>query len=150
MRAIESLFLCPVILAFSTAAQADEADDPAAVRVAIGRRNVQYAEAVTRQDVPAFLSLFTDDATILYVGQTVKGKNEREQAAKEQLSRVKNPVLKTTQLDVRGDLAYEVGEYMVTGRSDGTISSGSYLVIWKQEKGGLWKIHVEATLPSGK
>src|SRR4051812_36747050 len=73
----------------------DKPDDTAAVRKAIAAQNAKYAEAVTRQDLPAFMALFTDDATVMQVGKTYKGKKEREAAAKGQLAAIKEPVLKT-------------------------------------------------------
>src|SRR5262249_7529650 len=131
----------------STAWADKKADDVAAVRKAIAAQNAKYVEAVNKQDVPAFLALFTDDATLLYAGKTVKGKKAREEAAKVQVAAVKDPLFKTTEVDVRSDLAYEEGEYTVTARAGGKKTSGTYLVIWKRQKDGAWKIHVEATLP---
>jgi len=150
MREVLLVCLCAVATWFASTARADEKpDDVAAVRKAIAAQNTRYAESVNKQDVAAFLDLFTEEATVMQVGRTIKGKKAREAAAEEQVAAVKDPVLKTTEVDVRNDLAYEVGEYTVTSREGGKKTSGTYLVIWKKQRDGVWKIHVESTLPGG-
>ena len=42
----------------------------------------------------------------------------------------------------------DLPEIAVTGRSNGQKSSGSYLVVWKKQKDGTWKIHIDASLPA--
>ena len=143
------LGLCVLATATSLAFTDDRPDKVAAVRKAIAAQNAKYAKAVTKRDLRAFMALFTDDATVMQVGKSIKSKKEREAAAKNQFASVTESVLETNELDVRGDLAYEVGKYTVTAREGREKASGSYLVIWKRQKGGEWLIHIEATLPGG-
>jgi uncharacterized protein (TIGR02246 family) len=138
-----SACVCALILARAPAA--DNVDEVAAVRKAIAAQNVKYAKAVSEMDVPSYLSLYTDDATLLYSGKAVKGRTARENAAKSQLAATTDPTFKQLEVDVRGDLAYEVGEYTVMPRAGGNRMKGTYLVVWKRQQDGEWKIHVEAS-----
>jgi hypothetical protein len=60
MRVKRFLLASVVLILLPVAARsAGKADDAAKVRKAIMEQNAKYAEAVTKQDLPAFLSLFT-------------------------------------------------------------------------------------------
>ncbi len=53
---------------------------------------------------------------------------------------VKDVNLKTLELNKKGDIAIEVGEYSLKADDGNEIDVGKFMVIWKQEGGG-WKLH---------
>ena len=48
--------------------------------------------------------------------------------------------LRTSELEVSGDTAIEVGNYRLTDKKKKTLDTGKYIVIWKKE-GKDWKLH---------
>ncbi len=132
-------------LILAAAPAAENVDEAETVRNAIAAQNAKYAKAVTAMDVQTYLSLYTDDAILLYSGKAVKGRAARQKEAESQLAAAKDPIFKPIEVDVRRDLAYEAGEYTVTSRRNGNKIKGTYLVVWKKQPDGEWKIHVEAT-----
>jgi ketosteroid isomerase-like protein len=59
---------------------------------------------------------------------------------------VKEARLETLEVEVRDDLAYEVGKFELTVRpqgGEGAKIRGKYVVVWKREEGGGWKMHVD-------
>ena len=48
--------------------------------------------------------------------------------------------LKTVDLEADGNMAYELGSYVLTGNS-GQLDEGKYVVVWKRESDGAWKWH---------
>jgi uncharacterized protein (TIGR02246 family) len=127
---------------------ADNPDEVGEVRRAIADQNVAYRAAVNGADAAALLALFTDDATVMLTGMTIKGRPALQEHAESMVRRLRNPTFKSLEVDVRNDLAYEVGQYTVENL-EGAQTSGAYLVVWKKQPGGKWKIHVEATLLGG-
>ena len=125
---------------------ADKPDDAAKVRDAIAKQNAAYIAAVNKSDAAALVDLFTDDATVMLIGKTIKGKQSIQKHAEAIGKEYRNDVFKSLDVEVRDDLAYEVGEYAVETVA-GRKSSGTYLAVWKKQAHGKWKIHVEATLP---
>lgn len=115
------------------------------VRITIQGNETRYGQAMQRGDVALYTSLFAPDATVLRGNLVMKGRANLAQAFK------KSPRFKSVQfaikdVDVSGDLAYEVGSYTVTLAS-GKVNTGNYVEIWKHQPDGSWKIQVEATVP---
>ncbi len=48
--------------------------------------------------------------------------------------------LKTSELEIHGDLATEVGSYVDTGADGAHVDHGKYMVMWKKVDGN-WKLH---------
>ena len=48
--------------------------------------------------------------------------------------------LETVELESQGDLAVEVGRYILAGADGGAIDNGKYIVVWHHD-GGTWKLH---------
>ncbi len=45
-----------------------------------------------------------------------------------------------------GDTAYEIGKYSLTIQAEGQAAmadSGKYVVVWKRQADGTWKLHVD-------
>ena len=40
-----------------------------------------------------------------------------------------------------GDLAYDTGHFTATGLDGSILNTGKWIVIWKRESSGNWKIH---------
>ena len=44
--------------------------------------------------------------------------------------------------EVDGKMAYDLGNYVLTGNS-GPIDEGKYIMVWKQETDGAWKYYYD-------
>jgi ketosteroid isomerase-like protein len=54
--------------------------------------------------------------------------------------------LKSTEVESNGDLAYEVGDFSLDVPGEGgsfTTSTGNYLVVWKRDADGVWRLKVD-------
>jgi ketosteroid isomerase-like protein len=48
--------------------------------------------------------------------------------------------LESTELEVLGDTAVEVGRFVLLGAGGAEADRGKFIVVWKQQ-GGLWRVH---------
>jgi hypothetical protein len=48
--------------------------------------------------------------------------------------------IETTELEVYGDMAHEVGRYTVEAADASEADAGMYIVLWKRE-GSVWRMH---------
>lgn len=58
---------------------------------------------------------------------------------------IKAARLETKEIEERGDLAVEVGQYTLTIQPDGGAAMtdvGKYVVVWK-DNGSIWKLHID-------
>ncbi len=58
---------------------------------------------------------------------------------------IKAAKLETKELEERGDLAVEIGQYTLTIQPEGgevMTDVGKYVVVWKDD-GGTWKLHTD-------
>lgn len=107
------------------------------------RNNIkQMTEAVSNKDASGFASLFMEDAFMKFPGQEpLEGrdaiKDAQEQMIKQGIAKLD---LETREIELFGDLAYEVGEYELFVGDGTSIDNGNYLTVWKRN-GDDWKIH---------
>jgi len=113
-----------------------------AVRQAVDEGNRKFGAAAARKDYAGMAALYTANAKVLPPdAPIVSGKKAIEEfwrsaATALGLTDVK---LKTVDLEVTGDTAYEVGE------ADLKLGSGQakvkYLVVWLRGDDGQWRLH---------
>ena len=125
---------------------AETATDPGAEQ-AIQEVNRRFIDAVERGDAAGLAALYTSDSVLLPAGAPmVRGPGEIEQAFRGMMGMgVERIELRTEELSVQGDTAYEVGTATVTVRPPGQEpiqDPGKYVVIWKRQ-GGNWRLHVD-------
>lgn len=130
--------------------QQARAADEAAIRAA----SAAWSQAATAKDLDKAVSFYSDDALVLPdKAPAIKGvENFRKDWAP--LLALPGPGLswKTSALEVArsGDLAYETGAYnFITTDKKGksTDYKGKYLVIWKKQSDGAWKVAVDTDNP---
>ena len=119
----------------------------------------KYIEAVVKADVAALSGFYTDDAIV--IAPNVKashGRAEIDTANKTMLTMAKFTGLKlhTEDLQVVGsDIGIETGTYEQTLQPKGKTlhDTGNYLVVWKKQAAGGWKIYrlaYDSELPAPK
>ncbi len=119
-----------------------------AVRSRIEETNAQFTSAVNRGDTSAVAALYTEDATILPPNaQPVHGRTGAKALFDAMIAQMGLPklTLATQQVTELGDTAYEVGSYTMKLQppTGAMTDSGKYVVIWKRQRSGDWKLHVD-------
>ena len=113
------------------------------VRQFIDEENRKFGAAVARKDYAGMAALYTEDAKVLPPdGPIVSGRKAIEELWRTTANAfgVTDATLKTIDLQVVGETAYEVGE------ADLKLSSGQqakvkYLVVWTKGRDGQWRLH---------
>ena len=118
------------------------------VQQAIEDTDARFVEAYNRGDVASVAALYTDDAVLLPPNsETLRGR----QAIQEfwngawQMG-VREVMLQTVSVEDSGHLAYEIGAYTLKIQPEGgeaTTDKGKYVVIWKRQADGSWKLAVD-------
>lgn len=128
-------------VATATAADAGEA------RQAIEAANARFVEAVKRGDTTdAVVANYADDAIVMAPGtEAWRGRDavRRGFAGMTTAAPVREMSLKVDDVMVGGDLAVESGTYEMTmqPRTGAEVKDkGKYLVVWKRQADGSWKI----------
>ena len=135
--------------------QQGAADDFAAVRHAVDSLNATMADAVRRRDSLTAGSLYDIDAMVMPEGMTAAAGRAAIQARfGDLLSHLAaaNVTLTTQDVTVSGDLAVETGRYAwaLTPKSGKTmVDSGKYVVVWKKQADGSWKIYRDVSNHDG-
>ena len=109
--------------------------------------NEKYINSIMEDDLAKFLSLFTDDATVMNPFQpTMKGKHALTTHWYTNMSRGDATASADVQiLDIwsSGNLIYERGSYQITfNQHKSKIISvhGSYFTVWEKQEDGSYKI----------
>jgi uncharacterized protein (TIGR02246 family) len=116
--------------------------DTAAVRHSVNEGNRKFSAAAARKDYAGMAALYTDNAKVLPPdAPVVTGRKAIEEFWRTAATALglADVTLKTVDLEVTGDTAYEVGE------ADLKLSSGQvkvkYLVVWLRGGDGQWRLH---------
>jgi uncharacterized protein (TIGR02246 family) len=144
---------CFVLL--SCVPPATEEMDVEKVRMAIEEANAKFGDVVRQGDAAALADLYTDDATLLPPdSEMIKGKEGIEAFWSGGIQMgIKGLALTTVDVYGSGDLAYEIGKFILTIQPEGQEpieQKGKYVVVWKKTTDGSWKLHVDIfnyTLP---
>ena len=122
--------------------------DETQIRKSIDKANAQYCEVVKKGDLSGILEIYTDDATIIPPGGAILKGKEAIQAVYEGLLKGGLKEIKMITLEIGGmdDMVYEIGKTKVLIQPEGLEAfsdSSKYMVIWKQQADGLWKVHAD-------
>lgn len=125
-----------------------ETFDVVQVRKSIEEAIAKYSEAIRRGNVAGVVDVYTVDATMVPPdGEMVKGKQAIEEFYKKLFQMgMKEIVLTTIEVGGSGDTAYEIGKTKVRIQPEGQAAmtdSTRYLVIWKRQAVGTWKVHID-------
>jgi uncharacterized protein (TIGR02246 family) len=141
------LFVLGLSLALLSCAKPEEWD-VAAVRKAIEEGNAKWTEAYNRGDAAAVAALYTDEATVMPPNsEMVKGRQGIQGLWNSFMTMgVKDVTLTTMDVGGGGNTAYETGNYSLTIQPESQAAmtdSGKYVVVWKKQADGTWKLHVD-------
>jgi uncharacterized protein (TIGR02246 family) len=125
-----------------------EAFDVVQVRKSIEKANAKYSEAIREGNVAGVVDVYTVDAAMVPPdGEIVKGRQAIEELYKKFFQMgMKEIVLTTIEVGGSGDTAYEIGKTKVRIQPEDQAAmtdSTKYLVIWKRQAVGTWKVHVD-------
>jgi uncharacterized protein (TIGR02246 family) len=117
------------------------------IRDAITSAVRTFSDAFRRRDAAAVAAWYTADATLLPPDSPMKRGRDTIQSFWQVAmdTGVTGAGLETLEVEVREDLAYEVGSFTMTVQPEGGGAAtlvGKYLVVWKME-GGAWRMHVD-------
>lgn len=129
--------LC-VLLAGMTSAPAQVAD----VRAEITAANARFCEALRRGDVSGMTAFYSKNVQLFPAHSDIlSSKQAIEQFWRESIKAgIRGGALRTLEVEVNGNTAWETGEYTMTGEGGKVFDKGKYLVVWKKEQ-GQWKLH---------
>ena len=112
-------------------------------REAVEKGYKAVAEAFHRGDADTISLMYTEDAEWFFPGAPViEGRNAIHEAWRNVVGSGGN----TLTVDVRevqesGDWAYDTGRFTACAPDGGIVNTGKWIVIWKRQSGGEWKIH---------
>ena len=137
-----------LLVLFSCAEPEREELDLAQVRETIEAANLKFGEAVRQGDAAALAAWYTDDAVILPPNSDmIQGRQGIEEFWGMVIQMgVTDGILTTMDVMGSGDLVYEIGKYTLTIQPEGqepVEDMGKYVVVWKLQADGSWKLHVD-------
>lgn len=117
------------------------------IRQAIDAANQNFMQAFQRGDAAGVAACYTADARLLPPnGQPMNGTAAITAFWQGAMALgITAAKLETVELESRGDLAIEIGQYTLTIQPapDTTATDvGKYVVVWKDD-GGVWKLHID-------
>ena len=117
------------------------------VKPAIERATAQMAAAMNSGRVDDAIQLYTTDAIVLAPNAPPMVGHGAIRQFWQAVAGMKMSGVSLTldQLEVHGDVAIETGSYTMTltppGSPDPVNDRGKYMVVWKRQSDGSWKIH---------
>ena len=152
MRTASLLAVVPAVIllaCFGTEQPEDAAvattNDVASVRAEIDRSNQRMSDLVSRAAWDSIGTLYTSDAMVLAPNApALEGDSIKAFWRTGEAMGIKSLRLETTDVEVSGDLAVETGTYELGMQPAGGAAAtdrGKYLVVWKRQDDGTWKIH---------
>jgi uncharacterized protein (TIGR02246 family) len=117
------------------------------IREAIASAVRTFSDAFRRGDAAAVAAWYTADATLLPPdSRMMKGRDTIQTFWQGAMNTgVREAELETLEVEVREDLAYELGRFAMRVQPEGGGAArlaGKYVVVWKVEGGG-WRMHVD-------
>lgn len=116
------------------------------VRQAVERGNRAFLAAYAAHDAAKLALTYSPDAAVLPPGgERANGRTAIQKFWQNAMDAgITNVSLRTLEVESRGNLAYEVGEFsLAIPDKAGNLSptSGKYVVVWKRAGNGVWRIH---------
>jgi len=116
------------------------------VRKAIKAANRKFGEGIRKGDPTAVGALYTEDAILMPPNnEMIRGRPGTEGFWGAAIKMgVRDAILTTVELRQSGSEIHEIGNYALKIQPEGQKpfeDKGKYVVIWKQEPEGKWKLH---------
>jgi len=123
-----------------------ETPSVASVKKAIEAVNAKLSEALAKGDAKAVTALYTADAYVMPPNLPAVHGSAAVEALWDGFIKqgAKGVALATEDVDRSGDLAAETGTFTFTMQPEGkpaVTTAGKYVVVWKRQKDGGWKLH---------
>ena len=118
-------------------------EDNAAIRSAISAADEKFMGAFNQSDAASLASFYTENAQLLPSNSDfVTGKQAIQDFWQGAMDMgIKSAKLEIVEVEGMGGTAYEVGKYTLYAEDDKMLDSGKYVVIWKKQEDGQWKLH---------
>jgi ketosteroid isomerase-like protein len=115
-------------------------------RKEIEKANQRFGEGIRQADAVVVGSLYTKDTLLMPPNfETIHGREGTQKFWEGAIKMgVKDAILKTVELIDRGDTAEEIGNYTLKIHPEGQSpfeDKGKYVVLWKQDADGKWRLH---------
>ena len=136
-----------VAVAASCASTGNNTASLADVRTAVDRTNASLVAALNTGRLSDVSAVYAPDAMVLAANAPpISGLAGIQQFWNQVATmNMRNVSLTTDQLEVHGDVAIETGAYTMTltppGAPGAINDRGKYLVVWKRQNDGSWKIY---------
>ena len=147
------VLLCSSVAAVALTSAGGLQDETAEVRSAIDAGNALWIEGFRNSDAELLASVFDKNGAILSSsGDRIDGPEairERMDVAMARFGPVETTI-ETMNVWVEGEIAYETGSYSYTfrpGTEEEQVVAGRYVVVWKRQADGSWKILRDIGLP---
>lgn len=130
-----------------------EANAHEALLKTIKANHQTYLQTLLKGDTQAYVDMFTENGAVLFPGEYVTGKVQLKERQEELLEQVHvlDGDIHTLSVESSGDLAYEIGrfQYTLMSKVAGTKIhvAGRFLVIWRKQADGTWKMEVDSGFP---
>jgi len=157
LRASLSITIVAATIVFGLASPANAqraAQGNADVRAAIEAGNKKFADGAAKHNAALIASAYTEDAEAFPPNsEKVKGRAALQKLWQSVLdSGIAAFELVSTEVDSAGNLAYEVGTYVMKTKDGKVADRGKYCVVWKRVN-GQWLLHKDiwtTSLPEAK
>jgi len=118
-------------------------EDNATIRAAIAAADEKFMEAYNQGDAAGVANMYTEDAQLLPPNSDfVTGRQTIQEFWQVAMDMgIKTAKLEIVEVEGMGNTAYEVGKVELFAEGDQKIDTGKYLVIWKKQNDGQWKMH---------
>jgi ketosteroid isomerase-like protein len=116
---------------------------------AIADNYTAFAEAFHKGDADAISQMYTADGQLLVPQAPVINGPPAIAGVWRGIVGTGGSSVRVTTAEVQecGDWAYEVGAFATTGPDGSPSGGGKYIVIWKRQDAGTWKIHRDIFTP---
>jgi uncharacterized protein (TIGR02246 family) len=146
--AIGGVFLLGLAFGFAHPATGDEgagkADAPAAAEASVRAQSKAVADAEAKKDADAVMPFWAEDAVVHFNGEApIVGREAIGAMYRQRLPRLETFRAETNSVQVApgGDLAWETGTtYVTLPNGGGAVSSSKFLIVWRKESDGVWRI----------
>ncbi len=122
--------------------------DATTLRKSIEAQNAEFTAAFNRGDAAAVAALYTENAVAQPPNsEAVQGREAIQNFMQSSMAMgLEDLTLTTVSVEGSGNTAYEVGIYTLKMQPEGQaaeMDSGKYLVVWKRDASGVWKLHAD-------
>jgi uncharacterized protein (TIGR02246 family) len=112
-------------------------------REAVEKDYKAVEQAFHKGDADSISRMYTEDAELFMPGAPVLEGRDAIHQAWEKIVGTGGNTLRTVVREVQesGELAFDTGQFTATAPNGSVLNTGKWIVIWKRQSSGEWKIH---------